>query len=91
MNVEIMTALDETSFKAWLLACLELEAIHADSIVQHAKDALQLIDIFDAKTDEQIYIRLFSHRAFRKLHPVRQSQIKKAAILAHHYAKRAPR
>ncbi|MCJ2073128.1 hypothetical protein MKK75_30825 [Methylobacterium sp. J-030] len=84
-----MTAFDEASFKEWLHACLDPEAVNADAIVQHASDALTLIGVFDAKTDEQIYIRLFSQKKFRDLTLIKQSQIKKAAILAHHYLKSA--
>lgn len=85
-----MTSVDEGAFKEWLHACLDPETVDAESIVRHASDALTLISIYSAKTDEQVYIRLFSRKAFRDLTPIKQSQVKKAAILAHHFLKSVP-
>ena len=80
--------LDEAAFKQWLHASFEMDSIDADRIASHARDVVNAIDIVNARTDEQVYISLFSQHKFRASSQERQAQIKKAAILANHYFKR---
>lgn len=79
--------LDETSFKRWLDAHGETDIDHMDDVVLRAKQLITMVDFSRHRTDEQIYIALFSSRRFNEQNQISQSKIKRVAILYHYFLK----
>ena len=77
--------LDEISFKRWLDAHGETDIDHMDDVVLRAKQLLTMIDFTRHRTDEQIYIALFSNRRFNEQNQISQSKMKRVAILYHYF------
>lgn len=79
--------LDEPSFRRWLDAHGETDADHVQETVLCAQKLITMIDFAQYKTDEQIYIALFSHVKFQEQGQIAQSKLKRAAILYHYFTR----
>lgn len=79
--------LDETSFKRWLEAHGETDIDPVDDIILRAEQLITMIDFSRHRTDEHIYIALFSSRRFNEQSRISQSKLKRAAILYHYFLK----
>lgn len=78
---------NEIDFARWLEAHGETGPSDTRFIIERANIVCQLIDISNAKTDEQVYIKLFSARRYRQRSQITRSQFKRTAILLHYYLK----
>lgn len=78
-------SLDEEKFRRWLENNDEIDPGSIDALIARTRRALGMVDIHRATTDEHVYIALFGNRVFDTLGLSARSQLKRAAILFHHF------